>query len=436
MKEATKPDPEEWRSPTVILVGLGTGRGDLSVNALEWLEYAEALAGGKRHLDLFPEFDGEKILLEAPLENFFKRLKNISERKRTAVLGSGDPFYFGIGRRLVGALGKERVIAFPNITSVQALFARLGESWEEVKVLSLHGGVRSPQSRHWLSAVRSCSRVALFTDPRHHPGWIAQQLLDAGLEDRSLIIAEDLGLPGENIQHMAPREAQGRNFSPLNLVVIAAESPGKAVDTAGWKACSKSSEEQALHVLGLPDSAFEHEAGMITKLEIRAVVLAHLQLKPGLILWDLGAGSGSVSIEAARMTPLKQVFAVEKQLKRFEALRHNVKNLGAPVVQAIHGRARDLLGGLPDPDRVFIGGSGEELRELLQHVADRLRPGGRVVQTLVTLDTLEAVRSFWRGKPFEMSIVQLQLNRSAAISESLRFEALNPVFIVTVWPRP
>jgi|WetSurMetagenome_2_1015567.scaffolds.fasta_scaffold05992_5 precorrin-6B C5,15-methyltransferase / cobalt-precorrin-6B C5,C15-methyltransferase len=428
MMAATKPDPMEWCSPTVILVGLGTGREDLSVKVLQWLERAEVLAGGKRHLDSFSEFGGERILLEAPLENFFERLRSVSERRRTAVLASGDPFFFGIGRRLMGALGKERVIAFPNITSVQALFAGLGESWEDVKVLSLHGGMRSPESSNWLRAVRSCSRVALLTDPEHHPGWVARQLLDAGLGDRSLIVAEDLGLTGENIQQLAPAEAIDRDFSPLNLVVITASN---AVDRmSGGHTAGRD-----FPVFGLPDSAFEHEAGMITKMEVRAVVLAHLQLRPGLVMWDLGAGSGSVSIEAARLTRLKQVVAVEKNRSRHEALLQNVKNLGCPEIQVLCGTARDLIDRLPDPDRVFIGGSGGELRELLQQVAERLRADGRVVQTAVTLDTLETVASFWRSKPFEISITQLQVNRSAAISESLRFEALNPVFIVSAWSK-
>jgi precorrin-6B C5,15-methyltransferase / cobalt-precorrin-6B C5,C15-methyltransferase len=428
MNRAAKPDPIEWRSPTVVLIGLGTGKDDLSVKVLQWLDRAEVLAGGKRHLDSFPDFDGEKILAEAPLECFFEHLKNVSERKRTAVLASGDPFFFGIGRRLTRTLGKERVIAFPNITSVQTLFARLGEGWEEVRVLSLHGGQRSCRSADWLRTVRSCARVALFTDPQHHPGWIARQLLDAGMGDRSLIIAEDLGLLGENVQQMTPEEAREKTFSPLNLVVITSLDP--IHPTSGVAAA-----DSALPIFGLPDSAFEHEAGLITKMEVRAVVLAHLQLTPGLILWDLGAGSGSVSIEAARMAPLKQVVAVEKNHRRYEALQQNVKSLGCPEIHAVHGTTLSIIERLPDPDRVFIGGSGEELRELLQRVAARLRTGGRVVQTVVTLDTLETVRSFWRSKPFEITIIQLQVNRSAPISESLRFEALNPVFIVTVWPK-
>jgi len=425
MKKANIPELNEWRPPLVLLVGLGMGKDDLSMKVLRWLQHAEVLAGGRRHLDFFPDFTGEKIPLESPLEEFIESLKDISERRRTAVLASGDPLYFGIGRRLVTALGRERVIAFPNITSIQALFSCLGEPWEDVKVLSLHGGVRSPQPTEWLRAVRSSSRVALFTDPHHHPGWIAERLLDVGMADRSLIIGEDLGLPTENIRRMSLEEARTSDFSPLSVVVIAAEDPGNRPGAA----------VQSLPVFGLPESAFEHDAGMITKMEVRAVVLAHLQLEPGLIVWDLGAGSGSVGIEAARIAPLKQVIAVEKNLKRYEALKQNAKTLGALEIQAVYGSAREVMDQLPDPDRVFIGGSGGELRELLQRVAERLRPEGRVVQTVVALDTLETIRSFWRGKPVELSITQLQVNRSAAIGQALRFEALNPVFVVSVWSK-
>jgi precorrin-6B C5,15-methyltransferase / cobalt-precorrin-6B C5,C15-methyltransferase len=425
MKTAAKSDPNEWRPPIVLLVGLGLGREDLSARACRWLERAEVLVGGKRHLESFPEFQGEKISLEAPLEESLQRLKDHSERKRTAVLASGDPFFFGIGRRLARYLGKERLLTFPNATSVQALFAALGEAWEDVAVLSLHGGVRLAQPAEWLRAVRSTTRVALLTDPYRTPGWIAQQLIEAGLVDRTLIVGEDLGLPTECIHHLSLEEARNRSFSPLNMVVVSREDGGK----------NHISASSDLPVFGLSESAFEHEAGMITKMEVRAVALAQLHLKPGLILWDLGAASGSVSIEAARLTALREVLAVEKNAGRFEALQRNIKAFGLAEVRAVHGRAHDMLDQLPDPDRVFIGGSGEDLPEILRGVRARLRPGGRVVQTVVTLDTLETARSFWSGQPFEMSIIQLQVNRAAAIAESLRFEALNPVFILSVWPK-
>ncbi len=126
---------------------------------------------------------------------------------------------------------------------------------------------------------------------------------------------------------------------------------------------------------------------------------------------------------------------MERNRQRFEALRQNVTRLGTPELKPIHGSAGEVLDRLPDPDRVFIGGSGDELPAILNRVAARLRPEGRVVQTAVTLDTVETARSFWGGKPFELSITQLQINRSAAIGNSLRFEALHPIFIVTAWSK-
>lgn len=422
MTTAAGRDPNDWRPPLVLLVGLGQGREDLGAQVWRWLKRAEILAGGKRHLEAFPDFKGARILLEGPLEDFLQLVKKNSEEKRVAVLASGDPFFFGIGRRLASCLGKERLLTFPNTTSVQALFAALGEAWEDVTVLSLHGGACLSKPAHWLRAVREKSKVALFTDPHRPPAWVAQQLLEAGISDRSLIVGENLGLPTESIHHLSLEAAATRHFAPLNIVVvIRQESAGK-----------DSSASSSLPLFGLPEAAFEHEAGMITKMEVRAVVLALLHLEPGLVLWDLGAASGSVSIEAARLVALKEVIAVEKQVPRYEALRRNIKAYGLAEVRAVHGTAREVLAELPDPDRVFIGGSGNDLPEVLQQVSERLRAGGRVVQTAVTLDTLESARSFWSGKPFEVSITQLQVNRSVPIAESLRFEALNPVFILSV----
>jgi precorrin-6Y C5,15-methyltransferase (decarboxylating) len=371
---------------------------------------------------LFPEFPCEKLPLESPLDEFLATLKDISERKRTAVVASGDPLFFGIGRRLMSALGRERVIVFPNITSVQALFSRLGESWDDVKVVSLHGGVRSQLPTEWIQMVRSSSRVALFTDPHHHPAWIAERLLEAGITERSLIIGEDLGLPTERIRYMPLAEASSSSFSSLNIVVVAAEPHGDIVRAP----------TEGFPLFGLPDSAFKHDAGMITKMEVRAVVLAHLQIEPDLVMWDIGAGSGSVSIEASRIAPLKRVIAVEKNLKRYEALKLNVKVLGTSAIETVHGNIIEAIDLLPAPDRVFIGGSGGELWRLLPRLAERLQPEGRIVQTVVALDTLETIRSFWRERPVELTVTQVQVNRSTDIGNSLRLDALNPVFIVSI----
>jgi len=425
MQTGLKPNPEEWRPPLVVLVGMGMSAEDLSPRVLSWIERADVLVGAKRLLDCFPDHTGERIPLLSSLDETIERLRAVARNRRTVVLASGDPFFFGIGRRLVQALGKEHVFALPNVTSVQALFARLLEPWDDVKVVSLHGRSETANAGRWLDDLRHCSRMAFFTDPRRTPAWIAREMLAAGYAHHTMIVAEDIGLPTERIGRFTLREAADRAFSTLNLVAVFADRDHCRAPAAPFEDT----------VLGLPEEAFMHEAGLITKTEVRAVVLAHLLLQPGKVLWDVGSGSGSVSIEAARVGRLREVIAVERNEDRFRDLVANIERFRCPEVRPVFGSALQVLAGAPDPDRVFIGGSGGELPMLLDMVSKRLRPGGRVVQTAVTLDTLEAARSFWLGKPFEVCVVQLQVSRSAPIGGTLRLEALNPVFIVTVRER-
>ena len=415
-------NPGGWEPPLLALIGMGMARSDLSASAEDWIARAEILAGGARHLELFPEHPGGKILLQPSLEAFLDSVVIESANRRTAVLASGDPFFFGIGRRLVKAVGRERIVALPNITSVQALFARLSEPWEDVKAVSLHGRGDPAGGAAWIRELRDHSRLALFTDARNTPERIAGQLLEARIQGVCLVVGEDLGLETESVRRFTLEEAARQTFSPLNLVAVLSN---ETVDKGAVPALRGP-------VLGLPEEAFQHEAGLITKMEIRAAALAHLQLAPDLVLWDLGAGSGSVSIEAARLARLKFAAAVEKSARRCEDLKENIRRFHCPEIRIVQGNAAEVLEGLPDPDRVFIGGGGGDLTRILEQVAARLRPGGRVVVTAATLDTLERVRAFWRGRKCELSVVQVQVNRSVPLGETLRFEALNPVFIVSV----
>ena len=420
--DKTHLEPDNWQPPLLVLIGMGMGEDDLSGRALRWIERAEILAGHKRFLEYFAAHPGRKLPFQSPLEETFVHLEQLSRSYRTAVLASGDPLFFGAGRRLVKLLGRDRLLVLPNITTVQALFARLMEQWDGVCVHSLHGR----EGRGWLRDLRHFSKLALFTDAEHTPTWIARQLLDAGFDDRYLVVAQDLGLASERLDIVSLKDALERTFLPLNLVAVLRHDELEVVGAAEERGSGSV-------VLGLPDESFGHQAGLITKMELRAVVLANLQLQPDLILWDLGAGSGSVAIEAARMVPLRHVLALEKDGARFRQLLDNVKRFQCGEIVAIHGSAPEALQGLPDPDRVFIGGSGGHLRGILQAVAARLRPHGRVVQTAVTLDTLEQAHAFWREQSFQINITQLQVSRSVPIENSLRLAALNPVFVITAW---
>jgi precorrin-6Y C5,15-methyltransferase (decarboxylating) len=415
---------EEWRPPLVLLVGMGTGVADLSAAALRCIRRAEVLFGGKRHLESFPEHAGRRIPLGKSLDELLAEVDAVSRRSRTAVLASGDPLFYGIGRRLIRSLGRDRVRVIPGVTTVQTLCARAGIPWDDVRVFSLHG--RGEGENEWLSSVRRDVSVALFTDQHRSPDWIARRLIEAGLDRCRMVIGEDLGQETEMVREVSPREALEGRFSPLNLCMVLPAEADRLDDGRPFE-----SDLESAPVLGIEESLFAHEAGLITKLEVRAVVLAKLQLRAGHVLWDIGAGSGSVSIEASRLAALKRVVAIERNVDRHRQLLENTRKLGGSPLEVLSGNAAELLGNLSEPDRVFIGGSGGDLREILEQVAAKLRPGGRVVQTAVTLDTFEEGRSFWRERGWKLDLVQLQVSRAVPIGRSQRLEALNPVFVVT-----
>ncbi len=413
--------PTDWKPPLIAAIGMGIGPQCLGSLALGWISAAQILVGASRHLELFPDYAGDKLLLRSPLSESLEEIGRISTTKRVAVLCSGDPMFFGVGSTLADRFGRERLVTVPNITSVQALCARICESWDTIDTVSFHGRKGETGIGRVLDILAGGRKVAAITDPGHKPQWIARELTKSGHFECKLIIGEDLGAPSERVRWFSPSDAASEEFSPLNVVLV---QPAEHVVKPGkW-------DDPGL-IFGFGEEAFEREAGMITKMEVRAVVLASLQPGPGQTLWDIGAGTGSVSIEAARIAHLNRVFAVEKNRSRYSKLLQNLKKFGVSGVQAVCARASEAIGEFPDPDRVFIGGSGDDLDTLLKSVAQRLLPAGRVVQTVVLLQTLEKVSRFWKDRDFEVSIVQLQVNRSVATGNGPRLEALNPVFIVT-----
>lgn len=411
-----------WLPPRLVLIGFGMQRSDLSQAAEAWIARAQVLAGGGRILDAFPEHPGKRVLIRSPIHDSLLDVERLARDYRVAVLASGDPFFFGIGKALVESSGAERILALANITSVQALFSRLARPWQDVRVSSLHGR----NQLDWIHRVKTSWDVALLTDDRHTPSWIAGKLIEAGLGHCQMAIGEDLGLPSEAVRVLPATAASSMEFSRLNIVAVfanldpARNDPGKPNrDHPG---------------LGIEDASFSHRAGLITKREIRAVVLALLQLKGGQVLWDIGAGSGSVGIESARLVRLKSVTSIERHPDRYRDLVENIERFDCKEITPIAADALAVVGQLAAPDRVFIGGSGGELERLLEIVRSRLRPGGRVVQTAVTFETLARARAFWRASGWNQTVTQVQVSRSVAIGNSERLDALNPVFILDAWP--
>jgi precorrin-6Y C5,15-methyltransferase (decarboxylating) len=318
---------------------------------------------------------------------------------------------------VVKALGAGNVVIHPNITAVQAACARLKISWQDAQVVSLHGRGLAPLA----AALEYTEKLIIYTDPENTPGAIAAFLEARGRDDARVWVLEDLGQPTERVTRLTPEEARTREFSPLNLVVVMGEDGGER---------EPEPRRPVLH-LGLPEEALAHEAGLITKSEVRAVVLAKLELAPGQILWDVGAGCGSVSLEAGLLTPGGRILAVERDPSRVEQIRANREKFGVRHLEVVPGEAPECLEALPLPQRVFVGGGGARLADILQVVLARLEPAGKLVLTATLLDTLDTARRLLYAAGWPLEVIQLQVSRSRPLADGAYLQALNPVWIIS-----
>jgi precorrin-6Y C5,15-methyltransferase (decarboxylating) len=252
-------------------------------------------------------------------------------------------------------------------------------------------------------------------------------LLERSRGAARLCILEDLGQETERVTRLSPEEAKDREFSPLNMVVIFPE-----VGAAPFDAALQPPGTARLH-LGLPEAAFAHQRGLITKAEVRAVVLAKLELHPGLVLWDVGAGCGSVGLEASLLLPGGRIIAVEQDRERAAQIQANREKFGVGNLEVVSGHAPKCLADLPDPQRVFIGGGGRDLEGILKMVLSRLDRDGKMVLTATLLETLEAARRVLPETGWRTEVIQLQVSRSQPLGGGIFMQALNPVWIVTAY---
>lgn len=317
------------------------------------------------------------IIPIAPLENSFTRLEEILETGDAAVLASGDPMFFGIGKRLVERFGADRVKVYPAVSSVQHLFAHLKINWDDACFLSLHG---RPLSQS-IGSILAKPKVLLLTDGHNSPDAIADSLLSyLGDERGGRIVAhvgENIGMNDEMFITGSLKEISGMSFGPLNCMILIREAKNEMFSA----------------VLGLTERQIVHSRGLITKNEVRAAVLHALALEPKSVLWDIGAGSGSVGLEASRLQSDVLVYAFEKNAEQYQNILENIRRFDVYNIQVISGEAPSCLENIQHPDRVFIGGSGGNLENIIGECVSRLNPEGRIVVTAVLEKTrLEAPR--------------------------------------------
>jgi precorrin-6Y C5,15-methyltransferase (decarboxylating) len=395
----------------LTVVGIGADGWDgLATAARTVVSGAEVVIGAERQLSYLPaEVPAQRREWPLPLMANLPGLLESVAGRRVCVLASGDPMHYGIGATLVRLLGPDAVHVIPYPSSMALACARLGWPTEGTRILSAVG---RPVARlvGWLTPGQ---RLLILSAGPETPAAVAATLVAAGYGASSLSVLEQLGGPAERRTDHAAANLSG-DFDALNIVAV------HALPDPGTRVLGRTP--------GLPDDAFEHD-GQITKREIRALSLARLAPRPGELLWDIGGGSGSVSIEWMRAVRAARAIAVEQRADRAERIGRNALALGVPDLQVVQGAAPAALDGLPAPDAVFIGGGGSD-PAVLDACWAALSPGGRLVVNAVTLETEAVVVS--RCADLGGDLVRLEISRAVPLGRFTGWQAAHPVTQWTV----
>ena len=383
------------------------GPASLNSGLLAEIRSAKILVGGARHLAQFRSPGQEQIPIGGDLDKMFSKIRDRFATEKTVVLATGDPLYFGIGDFFRRNVAAERMVVFPQLSSIQLAFARIKESWHDAKVVSLHG---RPMSHLHPALNEGVRKIAVLTDAENHPGAIARELRDLGIADATLWVLENLGTNEERMSRYSVEKLNGKKFSPLNVVIILRDGADL---------------EKAMPALGILDAVFEKRTvreGMITKEEVRVLVLGKLALKPGMTLWDVGACTGSIAIEAKRICPSLSVWAIEKNKADIARLGRNARKALAGPLRVIAGEAPEVFDRIAElPHRIFIGGHGGRLEAILKAAHHRLVPRGRIVINAILGETSRIAEKFFhaRGYAWESARVEIRRRSGAGVEQRL-----------------
>ncbi|WP_168581273.1 precorrin-6y C5,15-methyltransferase (decarboxylating) subunit CbiE [Gephyromycinifex aptenodytis] len=396
--------------PTITLVGIGAeGWSGLSGTSQAALCQAGVVLGSPRQLDLLPpQVSARRVCWGSPLLPSLGPLVEQHRGDGLVVLASGDPMHFGVGRALIAQVGPDAVHVLPHPSSITLACARLGWPVEDVTVVS---GVGRP-----LESVRAAlhegARVLLLSAGAQTPGELAELLTASGYGDSTMNVLAELGADTETLVSSPARDWPGDQVSALNIVGVE---------------CRRDPAALRLGLTpGLPDEAYLSD-GQLTKRDVRAITLATLAPAPGELLWDVGAGSGSISIEWMRAHPSARAIAIESHPNRAARIEANARALGVPALRLVQGRAPQALQGLPSPDAIFVGG-GLTSAGLLDQCWAALRPGGRLVANTVTLDS-EALL-FQAYQRLGGQLTRIAIEKASAVGS---FTSWTPARPVTQW---
>jgi precorrin-6Y C5,15-methyltransferase (decarboxylating) len=392
----------------IILIGIDPE--GLTAKALALLAACPVVVASSRHRHLVPA--GHEIIAIAPVQQTLALVSDRLHRGNVAVLASGDPLFFGIGRTLLQTVGSEKLEIHPALSSVQLAFSRFKEPWDDAAFVSLHGR----ETEHILPLLLPHDKVLVFTDGVNSPDALCRQLLTcfASVDDvetvnrYQVMVAENLGQKNERLTTGSLAEISGQGFSPLNVVIFKRQPILRPFR------------------LGLETDNIQHSRGLITKDEVRAATLHKLQLPEQGVLWDIGAGSGSVAIEAARLCPGLMIYAIERHPEELANIKANIRTYQCHTIQVIEGIAPEALAELPAPDRVFIGGSGGNLEQVISYTAGKLKSNGILMANAVLTKTAAAAPALMQEQGLQVDACEIRVTKMTATGN----EELSPITII------
>ncbi len=406
----------------VPIIGIGSdGLSGVSLRSREMLQRADLVFASDAVLPLVADIPGEKQRIGEDLNETVEVIRANLGHKNMVVVAGGDPLFYGVARYLCDRIGQEFFEVVPHVSSMQLAFARIKESWEEAYLTDV--GRRSLDEV--LDRIRSAETVGLFTSEEHDPATIARELLARGIDYFRAYVCENLGGPDERLTQGDLADIAEMDFAPLNVMILRRKPNLPDVPRSGRK----------LRRFGNPDDTFAQsrpKSGLITQAEVRALAFAQMDLQPGNVVWDVGAGSGSVALEAAQLVAPGIVYAIEQEAPDYHLIVANMETFGIKNVKPVLGIAPAVFHDLPAPDAIFIGGNGGEVARLLHASYQALRCGGRMVVNVGTIEMLSAVYSILKSLTDGVEVQLVNVSRGVEQMNSIRFEAVNPTFLLTV----
>jgi precorrin-6B C5,15-methyltransferase / cobalt-precorrin-6B C5,C15-methyltransferase len=403
----------------IHIIGIGDDGADgLTSLARRLVSEADLIIGGDHSLASLPAGGGERIEIHGNLEEIVRRLSQLGDR-RAVVLASGDPLFYGTARYLCQRLGKEHFEVVPHVSSMQLAFARIKESWDDAYLANM----ASQDLDRVIEKVRIAEKAGLFPTEEVTPARIAEALLASHINYFTAFVCENLGSPDERVTHCELTELVGQDFSPMSVVILVRkpEMPDRPDARRGKRLFGNSDD---MFLQSLP------KRGLLTPAEVRAIALAEMDLGPSSIVWDVGAGSGSVAIEAAQIATQGRVFAIEMDPDDHNLIVKNAERFDVRNLTAVLGQAPEAWQDLPDPDVVFVGGSGRQVRPIVELAYGRVRVGGRLIVTVSSIENLATVREVLEKLAGEVSVWMINVARGNYQMERMTFDSLKPVFLI------